>query len=96
MNPARPTIIRGLRPYRSDIRAQKGEEKAQRRADREKTAATIGSGMPIDRPMAGRTEIMPVLPMAVTMETAKMMENVDRGRPLGPLATGGESLDMSR
>jgi hypothetical protein len=24
------------------------------------------------------------------------MENVDRGRPLGPLATGGESLDMSR
>ena len=86
MKPARPTIIRGLRPYRSDIRAQKGEEKAQSRADSEKTAATIGSGMPIERPMAGRTEIIPVLPMAVTMETAKMMAKVARGRPLGPTA----------
>ena len=94
MKPARPTSISGLRPKRSDRRAQKGEEKAQSRAEREKTAATIGSGMPMDRPMAGRTEIMPVLPMAVTMETAKMMANVDRGRPLGTLGPVGESLDM--
>jgi len=52
--------------------------------------------MPMERPMAGSTEIMPVLPMAVTMETAKMMANVDRGRPLGPLATEGEPLDIPR
>jgi len=44
--------------------------------------------------MAGSTEIMPVFPIAVTMDTAKMMVNVDRGRPLGPLGTGGEVLDM--
>ena len=94
MKPARPTIISGLRPYRSDRRAQRGEEKAQRRAEREKTAATMGSGMPMERPMAGSTEIMPVLPMAVTIETAKMMAKVDRGRPLGLLEAGGESLDM--
>ena len=73
-----------------------GDEKAHSRADRENTAATIGSGMPMERPMAGSTEIMPVLPMAVTMETAKMMANVDRGRPLGPLATEGEPLDILR
>ena len=94
MKPARPTSISGLRPKRSDRRAQKGEEKAQSRAEREKTAATIGSGMPMDRPMAGRTEIMPVLPMAVTMETAKMMAKDDRGRPEGLAAEGVDSVDM--
>jgi hypothetical protein len=94
MNPASPTIIRGLRPYRSDILAQKGEEKAQSRADSEKTAATIGSGIPIDRPMAGSTEIIPVFPMAVTMETAKMIAKEDRGTPLGPAAAGVDAVDM--
>jgi len=32
--------------------------------------------------------------MAVTIETAKMMAKVDRGRPLGLLEAEGESLDM--
>jgi hypothetical protein len=41
--------------------------------------------MPMERPIAGNTEIIPVLPIAVTIETAKMMANVDRGRPVGPL-----------
>ena len=62
-------MISGLRPRRSDCLAQIGEEKAHSRADREKIAATIGSGMPIWRPMAGSTDCMPVLPRAVTTDT---------------------------
>jgi hypothetical protein len=73
MKPARPTIIIGLRPLLSERRAQNGELKAHNRAEREKIAATMKSGNPIDRPMAGRTDCMPVLPRAVTIETAKMI-----------------------
>jgi hypothetical protein len=46
-------------------------------------AATMASGMPMERPIAGSTEIMPVFPMAVTIETAKMMAKVERGSPVG-------------
>ena len=72
-NPPRPTIIMGFRPPRSDWRAQKGELNAHSRADSEKIAATRKSGKPMDRPMAGRTDCMPVLPTAVTIDTPKMM-----------------------
>jgi len=44
--------------------------------------------------MAGSTEIIPVFPMAVTMETAKMIAKEDRGRPLGPPAAGVDAVDM--
>lgn len=37
--------------------------------------------MPIERPIAGSTEIIPVFPIAVTSETPKMMANVFLGRP---------------
>ena len=36
----------------------------------------------MDRPIAGKTEIIPVLPMAVAKDTPKMMAKVERGRPL--------------
>ena len=55
----------------------------------------IASGIPIDRPMAGSTEIIPVFPMAVTMETAKMIAKEDRGRPLVPPAAGMDAVDMA-
>ena len=44
--------------------------------------------------MAGSTEIIPVFPMAVTMETAKMIAKEDLGRPLGPPAAGVDAVDM--
>jgi hypothetical protein len=86
MKPERPISISGLRPCRSEARAHQGEEAAHNSAESEKIAATIGSGMPIDRPIAGSTEIIPVLPMAVTRETPKMMAKVFLGRPSGAVA----------
>jgi hypothetical protein len=50
--------------------------------------------MPIDRPIAGSTEIIPVFPMAVTMETAKMIAKEDRGKPPGPPAAGVDAVDI--
>ena len=44
--------------------------------------------------MAGRTEIIPVFPLAVTMETATMIAKEDRGTPLGPSAAGEDAVDM--
>ena len=79
MKPDSPSIISGLRPCLSEARAHPGDEAAQRSADREKMAETIASGMPIERPIAGSTEISPVFPMAVAMETAKMIAKDRRG-----------------
>jgi hypothetical protein len=44
----------------------------------------------MDRPMAGKTEISPVLPMAVASETPKMIAN-DR---LGSTTGKGEETDI--
>src|SRR3990167_5869512 len=90
MKPVRPISISGLRPCLSEALAHQGEENAHNSAESEKIAATMGSGMPIDRPMAGRTEIIPVLPMAVTSETPKMIANDPLGRP----STAGADLGM--
>src|SRR4051794_38480411 len=83
MKPVRPTSISGLRPRRSEARAQNGEEKAQAKADSEKIAETRKSGMASERPIAGSTEIMPVLPSAVARETEKMIAKARRGRRCG-------------
>ncbi len=47
--------------------------------------------MPMERPIAGNTEIIPVLPMAVTRETPKMIANDDLGR----LTATGADLGMA-
>ena len=57
----------------SDWRAQSGEVIAHSRADSEKIAATMASGMPICRPMVGSTDNMPVLPRAVATDTPNRM-----------------------
>ena len=75
MNPVRPSMISGLRPRRSDCRAHIGDENAHSSAESEKIAATIGSGMPICRPIAGSTDCIPVLPRAVTTDTQKRTAN---------------------
>ena len=85
-------MIKGLRPYRSDARAQPGDENAQSSAESEKIADTIGSGMPIDRPMAGNTEIRPVLPIAVAIETPKMIANERRG--MAVISRGGADMAL--
>ena len=77
-NPPRPSRIRGLRPRTSDRLAQNGEEIAHSRADSEKIAATMASGIPICRPMAGRTDSMPVLPSAVAADTPNRMAKARR------------------
>ena len=89
MNPAKPAIINGLRPKRSEAFAQKGEADAQRIADSEKMPTTISSASPIDRPIAGRTEIRPVFPSAVADDTQIMIATARFGRPI----VGAGSLD---
>jgi len=71
-----------LRPKRSDALAQPGDENAQSSAESEKIAETMTSGIPIERPIAGSTEISPVLPIAVAIETPKMMAKDRRGKAL--------------
>jgi hypothetical protein len=73
---------------RSDCRAQKGEETPTAGPRARRSPATISSGMPIDRPMAGSTEIMPVLPMAVATETPKMIAKGPLGRASLAVAVG--------
>ena len=51
-------------------------------ADSEKIATTISSGMRSERPMAGSTEISPVLPSAVAAETPMMIATARLGRVL--------------
>ncbi len=85
--PPSPSRISGLRPRRSDWRAQNGEASAHSRADSEKMAATIGSGMPIWRPIAGRTDCMPLLPSAVVTETQNNRAN-DRRRTCSGVGAG--------
>ena len=68
-----------MRPRRSEALAHIGEEKAHRSADNEKIATTASSGIPVERPIAGSTEISPVLPIAVAAETAKMIAKDRRG-----------------
>ena len=70
-----------------DDGAQNGDEPAHSSADSEKIPETMKSGMPIERPIAGSTEISPVLPIAVAAETAKMIAKDRRGR-------GEFALDM--
>ncbi|WP_247513516.1 hypothetical protein [Bradyrhizobium sp. 157] len=41
-------------------------------------AATIESAMPIERPINGSTDSNPVLPIAVAIETEKMMAKARR------------------
>ena len=72
-------------------RAQNGDDPAHSRAESEKTPATRKSGIPMERPIAGNTEIIPVLPMAVTSETPKMIANDDLGR----LTATGADLGMA-
>lgn len=81
-NPTSPSMISGLRPRLSDSRAQIGDITAHNRADSEKIAAMKASGTSISRPMAGRIDIRPVLPIATTIETANRMAN-DRGASMG-------------
>ena len=69
-NPSRPIAISGFRPRRSEARAQIGADKVHRSADNEKMPATRGSGMPISRPMAGRTDCNPEFPAATAIMTA--------------------------
>ncbi len=66
--------------------AQNGEETAHRIAESEKIATTISSGMASERPMSGRTEIRPVLPMAVATEEQKMIAKARFGRALAAVS----------
>ena len=60
--PASPSAIIGLRPTRSDRRAQSGAVTVHRSAEREKMPAISGSGMPMARPIGGSTDCRPRLP----------------------------------
>jgi hypothetical protein len=73
-----PTSINGLRPNRSDARAQNGAQTEKSMPDRDKIVATSGSGIPISRPIVGMTDARPVRPMVVIMDVEKIRLN-DRG-----------------
>ena len=68
--PDMPTMISGLRPCLSDNRAHIGAQNAQNSAESAKIATAASSGMPVLRLMAGSTVTRPILPAAVSSETA--------------------------